>query len=204
MPRRWKLVSQGEPLDFKVLQVREAFLRHPKDGSLHPRVRIHAGDWVNVVAFTDDDQAILVRQFRCGVLEDTLEIPGGMVDPGETAEVAAGRELEEETGFRAKKLVALGSCHPNPALFDNRTHTFLATGCKRVHQGRPEHGEDLVVELVPRASLPELVKQGAITHALVLVGLFYEQLCRDDRAPRALARPRRVGYRPKPKTPASR
>jgi ADP-ribose pyrophosphatase len=164
----WSTLRRGDEHDFTILRIREDQVEDPQ-GRRHPRVRIECPDWVNVVAFTSDAQAVMVRQYRAGIDADTLEIPGGMVDPGETPEAAARRELEEETGFRAERWTFLGVSHPNPALQNNRLHSFLALGCVRVQAPRLDTGEDIRVELVSRTRLPELIRTGAISHALVLV-----------------------------------
>jgi ADP-ribose diphosphatase len=167
---RWRTIRRGDEHDFTILRIREDLLEDPS-GRPHPRVILSSPEWVNVLALTADGQAVLVRQFRAGIGEDTLEIAGGMVDPDEEPQVAAARELEEETGFVAERWVLLGVSHPNPAIQENRLHSFLALGCRR--QGTPhlDAGEDIRVTLVPAASLRELVASGEIDHALVLASI---------------------------------
>jgi ADP-ribose pyrophosphatase len=176
-PRPWKRLSKGEEKDFTILRIREDTFQDPRDKSLHPRVVITATDWVNVVALTKEGEALLVRQFRFGIEADTLEIPGGMVDKGEEPAAAAARELEEETGYSASEVVFLGSVHPNPALQTNRCHTFLALGCKKLK--RPpgqDAGEDIEVVLVKASSLQRLIREGTITHALVVNAVYFAEL----------------------------
>ncbi len=174
--RPWNKLGVVHSQDERIFHLDRLKVADPRNGSEYQRVVLRVPDWVNVIAVTADEQVVLVRQFRFGVWAETLEIPGGMVDPGESAEAAASRELEEETGFQPARLRLLGVSRPNPAIQDNRIHAFLATGCRRLHAGAPEATEDLRVELVPRTSVADLVRQGAINHSLVLAALYFETL----------------------------
>ena len=174
IPLAWQRVGVRHERDYKIFQTRTLDVTDPRNGAPYVRTVIHAPDWVNVVPVTVNDEVVLVRQFRFGTWSNTLEIPGGMLDAGEDALAAASRELEEETGYRPAKVTPLGVSHPNPAIFDNRLHTFLAEGCVRVHDGRPDASEDLQVVVVPRQELRALVTRGEITHSLVLAALLFE------------------------------
>ena len=77
-------------------------------------------DWINVIPLTDDGQVVMVRQYRFGIEGFTLEIPGGMCDPGEPPLEAARREMREETGYAPSEMIELGWVHPNPPLQNNR------------------------------------------------------------------------------------
>ncbi|KIX15597.1 NUDIX hydrolase [Dethiosulfatarculus sandiegensis] len=134
-------------------------------------VALHAPDWVNVLAVTQDGKVVLINQWRHGICAETLEIPGGMVDPGESPEKAAARELKEETGFVSDNWLKLGSVNPNPALFDNRCYTFLALDAWQEGEARPEDTEQIEVQKEPLQNLPELVSQGRIDHSLVVSAL---------------------------------
>lgn len=173
-PQPWTRVSVRSEKDYRIFRTTTLNVLDPRNGSPWVRTVIEAPDWVNVVPVTEAGEVVLVRQFRFGTWSNTLEIPGGMLDPGEDALAAAGRELEEETGYRPARVTALGSCHPNPAIFNNRLHSFLAEGCVKVHEGKQDGSEDIQVVVVPRAELPRLVREGQITHALVLATLLYD------------------------------
>ena len=180
----WKRLRRGQPLDFKVFTARKDVFEDPRTRAEHPRAVIESVDWVNVVAYTRANEAILIRQFRTGTETVELEIPGGMVDPGEEPEAAAARELEEETGYVAARLEPLGWAYPNPAVQTNRIHCFLALDCDKRHEGQQDTGEDIAVELVPADHLPELVRAGRIRHALVLVAFYLERLLESVREER--------------------
>jgi len=118
---------------------------------------------------TPEQDVVLIRQFRFGTAELTLEIPGGLIDAGEAPAAAAARELLEETGYRAAHWTALGTIAPNPAFLRNRLFTFLAEGCTRVADPDPDPGEDIEVELHPLDRIDDMLAAGEITHALVAV-----------------------------------
>lgn len=178
-PLPWVRLRTGAVADHVVLRVRDDVFRDPRDGSEQKRAIIDAEEWCNVLPLTRDGRAILVSQYRFGSGQTSLEVPGGIVEPAETPAAAAARELEEETGYRAERLVPLGWVWANPAHFTNRVHFFVGLDCERVHAGRPERGEDLAVELRAYAELSGLVRDGAITHPFSVCTLFFESLRRD-------------------------
>ncbi|MBH47344.1 MAG: hypothetical protein CME71_04145 [Halobacteriovorax sp.] len=128
--------------------------------------------WVNIVAITPDHQVLHVRQYRQGVDEVTLEIPGGAIDPGEEPLVAAKRELKEETGYESSDWLKLGVVDPNPAFQSNHCHVYLAKQCHKVCEPSLDPLEELEVELIDKKQLPSLVSGGEVKHSLVLSAYF--------------------------------
>lgn len=173
----WRTVREHPVDDHRVFRVFRREAVHPRDGAVRTFSIIRSSDWVNVVALTRDDQVLLVRQYRHGAGRQTLEIPGGMIDPGESPLEAAQRELREETGHAGARWIELGVVEPNPAIQTNRCHTWLALDVVRVSDLALDPGEALVVEMAPLAAIEDLVRRGAITHALV-VAAFYHLLIR--------------------------
>jgi 8-oxo-dGTP pyrophosphatase MutT (NUDIX family) len=180
-PRRWTVLATELLQDCAVFSVSRTLAKSPRTGEPHPFYRIDSTDWVNIVPLTPDGDVVMVRQYRHGLDDFTIEIPGGMVDPGETPMQAAGRELIEETGYRAAEIVPLGGTNPNPALFGNTLHVFLGRDVEWVEEVRNESTEETHVEVVSPAELRRLVRAGAVNHALVIAALYLLDLtCRGD------------------------
>jgi ADP-ribose pyrophosphatase len=117
---------------------------------------------------------VMVRQHRYGTHEETLELPGGMIDASDPSPLeAARRELLEETGYRATHIVQTGVIAPNPAMQSNRTWSFLARDVEQVAEPELDGGEDIQVVTVPLGEIPERVARGEISHALVVVAFAY-------------------------------
>lgn len=132
---------------------------------------VNAPDWVNIIPILDDGRVVLIRQWRYGIAAPCLEIPGGLIDAEENAEEAAARELLEETGYHARKIRPLGTTHPNPAFLSNRLTTYLATDLEKVEPDREVFGiddEQITVEPTPLDQIASLIREGAITHSLVI------------------------------------
>lgn len=129
-------------------------------------------DWANVLALTKNNEAVLVKQYRHGVQEISLELPGGVVDDGENPLEGAKRELLEETGYRAGQIIEVGKFYPNPAIQQNTLYCYLATNAEWVGEQHLDESEEIEVVLVPLDELVEMVKQGRIMHALNVAVLF--------------------------------
>jgi len=128
--------------------------------------------WANIVALTKENEVVLVKQYRHGVCEVLLEFPGGVVEDGEDPFDGAKRELLEETGYRAAKLIEIGKIYPNPALQTNTLHCYLALDAELVSTQNLDAGEDIEVHLMPLDELVDLAKRGEFRHALMTAVLF--------------------------------
>ncbi len=166
----WRRLERERILGCRVFDVERVRLERPRDRAAREFYVLAAPEWVNVIPLTPEREVILVRQFRVGIGEVTLEIPGGMCDPGEAPEEAARRELLEEAGCEAARWEPLGAVHPNPALQGNRCHTFLAREVRPARGRAIQADPDEAFELVrcPLREVPRWIAEGRITHALVV------------------------------------
>ncbi|MFV0438704.1 MAG: NUDIX hydrolase [Desulfopila sp.] len=130
-------------------------------------------DWVNVIARTPDRQLVLIRQFRYGTERLEIEIPGGMINPGEDPVAAGCRELLEETGYAGRNGRILGKVCPNPAIQRNTCYTVLVE--EAVHLAPPafDEMEDIDSLLCSENEIREMIDSGRLNHGLVLNALMF-------------------------------
>ncbi|HMZ81595.1 MAG TPA: NUDIX hydrolase [Acidobacteriota bacterium] len=175
----WRKLSTEQIADCKVFTVNRDRVCAPgePDEKAHSFFVIHPANWVNVIPITPDGKVLLIEQFRHGIEQVALEIPGGMIDPEDPSpEAAAARELLEETGYRADEITILGKHFPNPAIQNNVCYSILARNVRQVQTPSMDGTEDIAMKLVPLEEIPELIASGAITHALVIVAFYYLEL----------------------------
>jgi ADP-ribose pyrophosphatase len=156
---------------FRVFEVRRVQLEDATGRARGHAFTILGSDWCNVVAITPADEIVLVWQYRFGTDALSLEIPGGVIDPGETAAHAAARELREETGYETDGVEPLLVVEPNPAIQNNRCHTFVAKGARLATATQFDPMEELETALFPASRIDELLDSGQVTHSLVLGAL---------------------------------
>ena len=166
--RSWRLLSTRLIADYRILRLREdRYLFEPNRTEAN-FVVCDSLDWVLVIPITDDGQVVLVRQFRHGIRQVVLEVPGGLLDPGETPEASAARELREETGYQAEKIRLIGKMMPNPAINNAHIHIVVAERCHLAGDQNLDPFEQIEVVLCPLTDIPGMIGSGEIAHALVV------------------------------------
>jgi len=169
---QWKTISATEILKayiFKYFKIRRQSPTNAKVGEFDV---IECLNWVNVVAITPDKKMVLIKQYRQGTDQVTIEIPGGAVHRGEDPKLAAIRELREESGYTSNNWVHIGRLDANPAFMTNYCDTFLAIDAIKTHELELDPFEEIEVELHGVEEISEMVKSGTITHSIV-VAAFY-------------------------------
>lgn len=180
MVEEWQQLESKVVDDYRIFRLRQDRSRSPETGQAHHFYVLEAPDWINVIPLTPEGKVVLIRQYRHGTREVSLEIPGGMVDgvdedPGR----AATRELLEETGYRAAEMIPIGHVTPNPAFLDNRCYTFLAKDARPVALPQLDGTEDIELSLVDLSAIPTLISSGQITHALVIAAFYHHEQYRN-------------------------
>ena len=170
---RWQRLNEKVIAATRIFELIGVRFRHPVRKTEGDFVVIKAPDWVNIIAITSDQRMVLVKQFRFGIDDVSLEIPGGMVELGEDPISTALRELEEETGYVGTDAKLLGVVHPNPAIQSNRCHMIFVRDVKRSSELSWDDDEELEVLTEPVERVYELAAAGKITHSLVLDALLF-------------------------------
>ena len=165
--KHWSVEATNHVVRDRWISLRADSCRTSSGQSVSPYYVLEYPDWVNVLPITEDNDVVLVRQYRHGLGRALLELPCGAVEGAAEEPVAAARrELAEETGYLSEEFVATGVLSPNPASHSNLTHCFLATNCRYVGDSQPDPTEELEVELLALPKFVQAVLRGELLQAL--------------------------------------
>jgi len=130
-------------------------------------------NWVNAVAITDDNKIVMVQQYRHAAEIVSIELPGGVIEAGESPEAGLKRELLEETGYQFDDFELLCVTYANPSTANNYTSCYLARGGRKVQDQSLDEHEELIVETFTIDEVKQLLAENKIAQALHCTGLFY-------------------------------
>lgn len=164
----WKIVKDEQVDDFGLFRTKKSTRINPRTDKPYTFFLMDGLDWVSLIALTPEDEVIMVKQYRHGSEQMTLELPGGCVEKGEDPAISAARELKEETGYEFERVEKLGSIFANPALQSMRLHCYLAHGATKKTSPSLDAGEDIQAEKIPLKAFLEKVKAGEVNHALMV------------------------------------
>ncbi len=173
-----KRVSSEKIFNGKIVKLRVDKVEMP-GGKITTREVVGHPGGVGIVAVTDKDEIILVRQHRYPIEKAIYEIPAGKLDEGEHHRNCGIRELEEETGYRAEKFEYLGFIYPSPGFTDEVTHVYFAEGLK---EGNCNFDEDEFIEIekIPARKVFDMVMSGEINDAKSVFGILKYMAMRED------------------------
>jgi len=168
----WTVVDSRIDRRYGLFSVAINRSRSPRTGKIHEFQVLDCPDWVTVIAVTPDSRLVMVRQYRHGTGEMSLEPPGGLVKEGQTPEQSGREELEEETGYLAPSMELLGSMHPMPAIFNNRFYVYLANRAVPAGKLHPDETEEIETELIPVDQIRDYIRSGKITCSVMIAALY--------------------------------
>lgn len=167
----WKKVSQTEPIDLKLFKAHFEELINPRNNLSVKIVRLHSRDACNIICIDPEGYFLFVRQLRFGTMQYTLELPGGLVDPGENTLQTAKRELQEETGYSAPEWLYLKEISSNSVYMDSKVYHFLAKGGILTDRTNLDDAEDISILKMSREEVLEAMQNGSIDHPHTLSAL---------------------------------
>lgn len=176
--KKWKVLSQETVCDFKLFKFYRRELLNTHKDSRHSYYVLETPDWINVIPVTSEGKIVLIRQYRAGTDEVTIEIPGGVIDAKDTSpEAAARRELEEETAYVTNDLSLLGEVHPNPSFMSNTCYFVVAQDVRPVGKVNFDPGEDIETFEMEPEEVKQAIRSGKIMHALTVaaLGLYFQE-----------------------------
>ena len=169
MPNRsWTFLRSHDVTDHHIFRLRHDLYRFEPSGQERDFIVLDTPSWVNVVPITTEGNVVLIRQYRHGIGDVVMEIPGGMIDGDELPEAAAARELREETGYVAETIRPLVRVLANPAIMNNYCYLFVAERCRNTGTMQLDAFEMIDVQEHPLEDIPELIRNGTISHSMVI------------------------------------
>lgn len=155
----WKVLDEKYALNSDYLKVLLQRVEVEPGTVIEDFHLLRSPSWAACVCLTEDQQLVLVEQYRHGHGGSSLELPAGVIDPGETPLEAAKRELEEETGYTATDFTPLWKVRPEPARHDQWAHIAFARGARLLGQQKLDETERIRIVLRPVAELDAIVEQ---------------------------------------------
>lgn len=162
----WQVLASKVLISERWLELREERVRLSNGHEIERFHVIQGPDWASVLCVTEEAEVVLVRQYRHGIGQASLELPAGVIEPGEAPEHAARRELAEETGYESNDWVCIHSVSTEPARHTTRAHFYCARGARLTRAAAPEASEVLELVKVPLADLRRMATDGTIVHGV--------------------------------------
>lgn len=169
----WKTLSSEYISKHIYFTARKDVCEMPDGQVVNPYFVVELPTSVCALALTENNEVILVEQYRQPIGETLIEIPGGFVDESESPDTAISRELLEETGYKFSDYYFLGRVAANPGVLNNYTDLYLATGGKKVASQKLDHNEEILIKLLPLDEVRRMLQKNEFKQALHVACLFY-------------------------------
>ena len=171
-PKPWTILTSHLDKSYRVFNLRTDRACSPRTGLAQDFFIMESSSWVNIIPLTPQKEVVLVRQYRHGTREITLEIPGGLVEHQDNPEEAALRELSEETGYRAKRFSVFLDVFPTPGFLEERMFILLAEGLT-AGEAQPEEDEKIEARAYSLKELKQMIYMGKLRDAKSVAGILY-------------------------------
>ena len=171
--QKWKLLESKYIIQRPWATLRVDKLELPNGNIKDEYYVLEYPTWVNMVAITEDDKVLFVKQYRHGADDIFVELAAGVVEDGEEPEIAARRELLEETGYAFDSIEYICQLYANPATSGNLTYTYLLQGGRKIQEQDLDSSEDIEVIAMSIAEAKQFLFDNKIGQALHSSALFY-------------------------------
>lgn len=168
MIKFWHLLKKELRFKDNVLSIYHNQYHYDKIDQAMDFTVLEMSSWVMIIPITVDNKIVIAKQFRAGTEECTLEFPGGAINSNEEPEIAAQRELAEETGITTAKIVKLGKIDPNPAFMNNVCHIYLAKDSEIDSDQSLDPFEDIELEFIDKDTLDAMILSGKFSQSISL------------------------------------
>jgi len=169
----WKIKSSEYLLKHKFMTLRKDVCETQEGAIVDPYFVLEFPSWVQVLAFDNENRVLITQQYRHGVQQVICGLPTGFAEPSDKSALdSARRELIEETGFDAERIIKTGELYPNPATQNNQVHCFAAFNIKKVKEPDNDPSERISTQFVTVNELLQMIDDGRFTHALHVAGIF--------------------------------
>jgi 8-oxo-dGTP pyrophosphatase MutT (NUDIX family) len=164
MQKNWKVIRTVAKESLRIFKAQYNYLINPRNGKEIEVVVLTGNDAVNVMAVTSENKVVMIKQYRFGINDYTIEIPGGLVDAGEDLLHAAQRELREETGYSGENWKYLGKIAQNPVFQDAYIHHYLLIDAEKTHPTEFDEAEDIEMIEMKVKEVKEGIQNCAFQH----------------------------------------
>ncbi|PIR55028.1 hypothetical protein COU74_04830 [Candidatus Peregrinibacteria bacterium CG10_big_fil_rev_8_21_14_0_10_36_19] len=167
----WKNLSTEKILETPYFSIEKNKVQKSDGKIVDPFYVIRRPNVVTIAPLTENNEVILIKQYRHGINLEAYEIPAGHVEKDENPLDAAHRELLEETGYNSKELIMINESYSSVGILDNKNFFYIAQNCKKTHEQNLDESEEIEVEIFKIKEAMQMIKDGKIKDMASITGL---------------------------------